>query len=62
VRYWNVQFLLKIVVRKEYSLSVFKTRVMKIIFGCKRGDVTGDSKNGVMRSFVISAVCHESLG
>jgi hypothetical protein len=32
---------------------VFENRVLRIIFGAKRDEVTGDWRNCIMRSFII---------
>jgi hypothetical protein len=38
---------------EERKLRVFKTRVLRRIFGPKREEVTGNGENYVMRSLII---------
>jgi hypothetical protein len=40
-------------VREKRRLSVFENRVLRRIFGTKRGEVTGSGENFIMRSFMI---------
>ena len=39
--------------REEFRLSVFENRVLRRIFGPKRGEVTGGGENYIMRSLMI---------
>ena len=39
--------------RVERRLRVFENRVLRRVFGTKRGEVTGNGENYIMRSLVI---------
>jgi len=39
--------------REERRLRVFENRVLRILFGSNRGEVTGNGENYIMRSLVI---------
>jgi hypothetical protein len=38
--------------REEHRMRVFETRVLRMIFGLKRDEVTGDIKNYIRRRFI----------
>jgi hypothetical protein len=40
-------------VREEHKLRMFENRVLRRIFGPKRGGVTGGWRNCIMRNFII---------
>jgi hypothetical protein len=42
-----------LILREESRLRVFENRVLRIIFGLKRDEVTGEGKNFIMRSLMI---------
>jgi hypothetical protein len=44
---------LSLTLREEHRLRVFENRVLRRIFGPKRGEVTVNGENCIMRSFVI---------
>jgi len=39
--------------REELGLRVFENRVLRRIFGPKRGEVTGSGENYVIRSLIV---------
>jgi hypothetical protein len=39
--------------REEHRLRVFEKRLLRRIFGPKRGEVTGSGENYIMRSSII---------
>jgi hypothetical protein len=42
--------------REKHRLRVFENRVLRMIFGPKTDEVTGEWKNCITRSFVICAL------
>jgi hypothetical protein len=44
--------------REEHRLKVFEDRVLRRIFGPKRGEVTEGEENSIMRSYII-CICHQ---
>jgi hypothetical protein len=42
-----------VTLRQAHRLRVFENRVLRRIFGPKRGEVTGKWKKGIKKSFVI---------
>jgi hypothetical protein len=42
-----------VTLREEYRLRVFQNRVLRRIFGPKRGEVTGSGEDDITRSFMF---------
>jgi hypothetical protein len=47
--------------REEHNLRVFKNRVLRIIFGPKRDEVTREWRKYIMKSFMI-CIPHQIFG